>query len=124
MEEIEKEKRPFSDEEDCDIYLATYRIKTFLFMHAGGHVMKSSTSKPKAISKVTELAIGSTIHALIEQRDWENLFKNNCWLDSLESAQNLNFLVPSKNSISNELRIIAKYFPIETEQFIIVDMLQ
>jgi hypothetical protein len=116
-------KKKFTDEENSKIYFATYRIKSCLFMHAGGAIMKSSALKSEASSITAKLTSGSSIHNHIQQRNWEELFKDDDWLEFLELAQNVNTLFSPERSITNELITIAKHFPEETAGRIFVELL-
>lgn len=115
-------KNKFTDEENSKIYFATSRIKNLLFMHTGGAIMQGSINS-SASSLTAKLAVGSSIHTHIHNRNWEDLFKNEDWLSFLELAQNVNILLSPDKSISVQLTTIAEHFPKETESYIIVDLL-
>lgn len=112
VEEVLPEKI-FSDDENLEIYGATKIVRSSVSVALLAH-----NGNPQIIQNLQK---GSEINSLIENQDWIKLFSNKSWLNALETASNLNSF--HEGHLKKELLTISKFFPEETKECIIPELI-
>ncbi|MFA6274397.1 MAG: hypothetical protein WC662_04515 [Candidatus Paceibacterota bacterium] len=113
-------QKVFTEEDNTAIYLACESLRVALFFFNGTFIMGRQTESDTASAMNTKLHKGSLINSLINQGNWNELFKNEDWLNFLESSQNFVFEKRREGrNLVKDLGTIQKFFPEETSRYII-----
>ena len=104
--------------ENKEVYYLCERIKLFHFCTVWSIDWNNGSPKVSELQRKTGKT--SDINMFIAGHDWNNLFKNEEWLQLLEDVQNYNCLNPL---VTKELRRLSELFPKETELHIVVEAL-
>lgn len=112
-------KKSFTEEENSEIYFACNAVRSLITVNSAIYGLKNIGQG--LINVAQKTGKGSRIIELVQSRDWENLFQDEEWLNVLEMAVNLNSL--QNDQYKKYLTTIAKFFPEETEGYIIPEFL-
>jgi len=115
-----KTAKDFDESQNREIYYAADRIRACMLVMAG---VRPGPISGEASRLINNLGNPSSIWMWVKNR--EKLFTDATWIACLDGAQNLNWEIPAvaDRSLSDPLRVLAKYFPEETALCIVPELL-